>query len=1151
MSVADGLAFGNGVVATLVSSNAITLTGLAQDINAYFDVKENIQYFAPAIGDNVAVLDVALDDGGGAMSIGMINIDVREEVTFHVTTALDVVDPLDGVTSLREAILLSNDQATTDTITFAFDLSGQTIALDSGPFVISDSLTIDAAMLDENIILDGQRESHLLDVDDALTDDESSDITLRKMTLTRGQHETGNGGAIRMQSQGSLILEQSLATDNHATGNGTGRGGAIYVATADLSLIDSTLEDNSSSVGGAIFSMVGTVLLQDSFVSGNTSDAEGISAGGIYAREGDLTIRDSTISGNSASGDGGGIYVRYGDTQITRSLIRYNNAAGKAGGISSLDGMVILTDSIVDSNFSNDSGGGIYARRRASVELHSSQVNYNASAVGDGGGIHAPNLVAIDSSLTGNISGGRGGAVYVADLASLQGTTIRRNSSVGPGGGIYSNDGSVEIGGASTVSENATNGPDADGGGVKAPTVTVVESIISSNQTLGESSDGGGISAYYTSLDTSDVSGNSVIGSQSRGGGIYGRVTSNNSSITGNSSRGSGGGIYMRGQLVITNSTISQNHSEEFSGGLFVRRGNFGTQGLDLSDSTVTQNVAETGGGIYTTSFLFFDEFNLTNSIVADNSAAVAPDVVGRPDASFSLIGVNAGTQLTPTPAGATDSEGNLIGSTSIPIAPLLRPLADNGGGTLTHLPTPGSPVVDAGNSALDMDQRGVPRSVDTGSAPNSDGGNGSDMGAVELLLQSDSYFPESVTVVKTAATSDLDLSSLLVVSEADNVIVTITADSGSLFDPGDGSGIGDGVTTRLISEQSIELSGAAIDINRYFDLPGILQYLPVNSGLNAALLTITIDDGSGPTVSGDVTINCRRPSGTLVTTTEDVTDPFDEEVTLREALTFASAHQGSARVRFLPGLSGQTISLQEGVIYISDDVIIDASYFDEALTIDAQDTSRIFRILDTPEAEDNFDVTFNNLNLTGGHTEGDGGAVLATHIGDLTIIDSRISGNYAARNGGGVSALDVEFNSSTIGENSSDQQGGGVFSRQATFTDSQISNNTSGVGGGVHATEVVSAYYSTFSNNEAAGHGGGIFSGGDVTISNSSVIRNTATESGGGIYSDDDLLRLENSTVSQNVAGINGGGVSAAEDIRILSTTITANEAMTGDGGG
>ncbi len=69
---------------------------------------------------------------------------------------------------------------------------------------------------------------------------------------------------------------------------------------------------------------------------------------------------------------------------------------------------------------------------------------------------------------------------------------------------------------------------------------------------------------------------------------------------------------------------------------------------------------------------------------------------------------------------------------------PLLGPLQYNGGPTypfavLTMAPLPGSPVIDKGNSENGTDERGFSRPYDT-AIPNAAGGNGADIGAVEII---------------------------------------------------------------------------------------------------------------------------------------------------------------------------------------------------------------------------------------------------------------------------------------------------------------------------------------------------------------------------------------------------------------------------------
>ena len=70
---------------------------------------------------------------------------------------------------------------------------------------------------------------------------------------------------------------------------------------------------------------------------------------------------------------------------------------------------------------------------------------------------------------------------------------------------------------------------------------------------------------------------------------------------------------------------------------------------------------------------------------------------------------------------------------------PMLGPLKDNGGPTLTHAPLLNSPAIDQGKRKTvptltsDFDQRGFSRPVNDPAVADASGGDGSDIGAVEL----------------------------------------------------------------------------------------------------------------------------------------------------------------------------------------------------------------------------------------------------------------------------------------------------------------------------------------------------------------------------------------------------------------------------------
>ncbi len=212
-----------------------------------------------------------------------------------------------------------------------------------------------------------------------------------------------------------------------------------------------------------------------------------------------------------------------------------------------------------------------------------------------------------------------------------------------------------------------------------------------------------------------------------RGGGIYNAPSATllvHSSIISNNSVelesfnpdgtviASGGGVANLGVAVIQNSTIAHNSVAQMGpgkvlegtgGGIY----NYGYPSvyLTVTNSTISQNSAVDsnggrGGGVYLTPAFDTDAppfAELRNTIVAGNSAGVAPDLAGILTASgFNLIeNSHGGSGYTLTDL--------------LDVDPMLGPLADNGGPTLTMALLPDSPAIDAGDNtdAPEFDQRG------------------------------------------------------------------------------------------------------------------------------------------------------------------------------------------------------------------------------------------------------------------------------------------------------------------------------------------------------------------------------------------------------------------------------------------------------------
>jgi len=197
------------------------------------------------------------------------------------------------------------------------------------------------------------------------------------------------------------------------------------------------------------------------------------------------------------------------------------------------------------------------------------------------------------------------------------------------------------------------------------------------------------------------------------GGGIYnaGTLTLTNVTLSGNSARENGGGIYNeRSTLTLTNVTLSGNKANQAGGGIWTN------WTLRLAFSTLTGNSAASGGGLRIES----GTTELRGVILSGNTANTGPECAGRlTSRGHNLIRSNASCTFTPQ---ATDILGRDAG---------LAPLADNGGPVATHLPNPGSPVlnrVPAGN-CINLEGRPVARDARGVARPQ--GGN-CEIGAVE-----------------------------------------------------------------------------------------------------------------------------------------------------------------------------------------------------------------------------------------------------------------------------------------------------------------------------------------------------------------------------------------------------------------------------------
>lgn len=311
-----------------------------------------------------------------------------------------------------------------------------------------------------------------------------------------------------------------------------------------------------------------------------------------------------------------------------------------------------------------------------------------SNAINGAGVLNRGTLTVTNAVITGNTAFPNGWAIYNESVLNVTNTSVTNN----PGGGI-GNGGTATVT-ASTISGNSNTigGAGINSGG----NLTVLNSTIANNTST--TIEGGGIliGSGIATLLNSTVSGN--VATQSGGGGVW-----NN-----------------RGTVSVINSTISGNRAPQGGGG-----GIYNFEGtLTLINSTISGNTALHGGGMEHR----IHNVNIKNTIIAGNtlvSGSLGPDLLGTFNSQdYNLIGNSSGATFT----GATTH--NITN-----VNPLLGPLGDNGGPTMTHALLSGSPAINAGSNALAVDQNGSPLTTDQrGIGFSRIASNTVDIGAFELV---------------------------------------------------------------------------------------------------------------------------------------------------------------------------------------------------------------------------------------------------------------------------------------------------------------------------------------------------------------------------------------------------------------------------------
>lgn len=482
---------------------------------------------------------------------------------------------------------------------------------------------------------------------------------------------------------------------------------AMTVATPGMALnflVDSAADRIDSNPGdGFCRTALGECTLRAAVMEANaTSGAHRISLpAGIY----ELTLpgadEDYALSGDLDSygnitiiGDGAEstiiksviadrvLHQRIGQLSLQSLSIRDGQAISFGGGVFTESGALRLTNITISNNVvrgtSNLHGGGLTIGTGATVLLDGEiKVSNNLlTRTGDnlsfGGGIanygrlnSTPNTLLV---ITDNVATDGGGIFNRSSFLHLNNAWIYQNTAT-RGGGIHFSRGS-EADQVQVINSNIFyNYPQAFsfayGGGIYV-NVAARERVVIHSSTI----------AFHSFGDDPIGAGNWT----------------------------SGGGVYNNGgHVIIERSTISSNSAIQDGGGIFQSDAlapGAGTPRLTVTASTITNNVAADGGGIQ-----YNSPTTLGHTVLAGNF----PNCDGYPGVRVVSLGYNF------TDVGCLNSIDRLSTDIITSIDPLLEPLGFYGGASLTHLPSPGSLLIDKIPSGsfctiTSTDQRGISR---------------------------------------------------------------------------------------------------------------------------------------------------------------------------------------------------------------------------------------------------------------------------------------------------------------------------------------------------------------------------------------------------------------------------------------------------------
>ena len=450
----------------------------------------------------------------------------------------------------------------------------------------------------------------------------ANDLLVKNSTLTANNN--GYGG-IRITGKGEFTNSTVTVTGTENKGN----------ASVEITVNKNEHKDKDKY-------LVGSLSVQNSTLNISDNNATGIACRNRFSCPTSLTIDDAsrvTIQNNNATPYnknynekdriGGGLRIEEGSTAVLgRNTVITGNTAKSGGGVYTKGGKVTINKSTITENKATGNGGGICAEDNSTVTVVGGEISSNTSAgveqtASGGGGLYTNNsTVTLDKvTITGNkaITDSRndgGGILAAGSNLTITGSTITENTAPDCGGGLFLSHTNANITDSTIENNQAMQGagvylndsPDvAEADCTGSHTHNITRTNINRNTA---SSIGGGM--YVGTKSNVTLTGSTLDGNAStdktygQGGAIVaygaGDITLDSTTIT-NNNAAAGGGLYSLG-VAVSDTHITLRNNTKFTGntaasgaGIYLVRSSGNNILLELTDSAIDNNTASSGGG--------------------------------------------------------------------------------------------------------------------------------------------------------------------------------------------------------------------------------------------------------------------------------------------------------------------------------------------------------------------------------------------------------------------------------------------------------------------------------------------------------------------------------------------------------------------------